>query len=583
MTAWTTLLFATLAFAGADGDGFTVADGDCDDLDANIYPGAPELCDGIDNDCTEVQIVATPVILALGNGNDGESLTWNQDDGLWYHTSGISNGQEYLEPIDIDTLTVMPNLAPGNTYGPDAASELMGIVWYSPLGVFIVIDLSGNFFHVTPGGAFTNLNVGGGGGGGSGWWGGGGTSARGFAVVGNEVFGVSNYNSSLYTFDPATGIVTDTKPITIDGVPSIGCNGLTHNPINDTVWGICKNPFGGYYAGRLLVEIDVATGVGYSRGDTGQRLSGLGIDDTGRILAVSGDGNGLGLTETIYELIVSGGGGPQPGEFDLDGDGYLACEECNDNQVLVFPGAPEICDGFDSDCDGVLPADEEDADSDGVSICDGDCDDMDGLNTPGRMELCDGQDNDCDGAPNADEVDMDGDGQLGCQDCDDGDADTYVGADELCDGKDNDCDGNIQPAEQDNDGDGSLRCDDCDDADANNSPDFVETCDGHDNDCDGSPDADEGDDDGDGVRGCEGDCDDGDGLVYPNAPETADDGIDQDCDGSDLVTEPSGGGGGGGNGGKDGGEGCSCSTQPTPVGLVLVLPMALLTLRRRKA
>ncbi|MFT4626550.1 MAG: hypothetical protein ACI8PZ_005227 [Myxococcota bacterium] len=37
-----------------DEDGFTAADGDCDDRDPGIFPGAPERCDGVDEDCDGV-------------------------------------------------------------------------------------------------------------------------------------------------------------------------------------------------------------------------------------------------------------------------------------------------------------------------------------------------------------------------------------------------------------------------------------------------------------------------------------------------------------------------------------------------
>ncbi|MBU0607830.1 MAG: putative metal-binding motif-containing protein, partial [Armatimonadetes bacterium] len=71
-----------------------------------------------------------------------------------------------------------------------------------------------------------------------------------------------------------------------------------------------------------------------------------------------------------------------------------------------------------------------DADQDGFNEV-VDCDDTDPQTYPGAAELCDGVDNDCDGAVQGDEVDADGDTYLACADCDDGDALTFPGAAEL--------------------------------------------------------------------------------------------------------------------------------------------------------
>ncbi len=94
--------------------------------------------------------------------------------------------------------------------------------------------------------------------------------------------------------------------------------------------------------------------------------------------------------------------GPEDIEpVDADGDGYPEDTDCDDEDRLVHPGAVEVCDGVDSDCDGSAPIDEADADGDGFRVCAGDCDDRTAAANPSLAEVCgDGLDNDCDGTRN---------------------------------------------------------------------------------------------------------------------------------------------------------------------------------------
>jgi len=197
--------------------------------------------------------------------------------------------------------------------------------------------------------------------------------------------------------------------------------------------------------------------------------------------------------------------------IDSDGDGSPDVRDCAPDDPDIAPGIDEICDGEDQDCDGEIDENAIDA----------------------TEEICDGIDNDCDGEIDEDLAitlypDEDGDGF--------GDPNNPVTV----------CDPEAGLIE-----DGS----DCDDANDAIHPDAEEVCDGIDNDCDAAIDEDltttfYADTDGDGfgdpdntVELCEpedgylddaNDCDDAEVTVYPGAPESCNDGIDQDCDGEDT-------------------------------------------------
>jgi hypothetical protein len=116
---------------------------------------------------------------------------------------------------------------------------------------------------------------------------------------------------------------------------------------------------------------------------------------------VDNDGDGFGVFETKKCLCDDANGAGTSIKFG----------DCNDNDPLLSPGAGEVCDNVDNDCDGII---DEGCDEDGDGWCNihvpvigfpticpfgpGDCYDGSEAVNPGMLEdPSDGADNNCDG------------------------------------------------------------------------------------------------------------------------------------------------------------------------------------------
>ena len=390
-------------------EGLAENDYDCDDSNSAIHPDAEEVCDNIDNNCN-LQI------------DELVQTTWYLDsDGDGFGTTD-SSLEACTQPVDYVT---------DNTDCDDgSALAYPGMIEFCD-GIDNNCDA-----QIDESGAVGELTY----------------------YEDSDGDGFGNPNSSLASCEIPTNYVldnTDCNDLAIDINPDSteycnglddDCNGITDEStaVDTTIWYLDydSDGFGGNLftldscdqpAGYVATQNDCDDTDSFTNPDASEICDSIDNDCDGAIDDADADFD----TSTLYTFYL-----------DTDGDGYgdtnalsTGCTvpddhvelggDCDEADISIHPGALEVCDAIDNDCDG----DIDDADSN-LDTSTGATfyldDDLDGFgDSTLSTEAC--------VAPSG-YVDIDGD-------CDDGEITTYPNAEELCDNIDNSCSGVVDDAE----------------------------------------------------------------------------------------------------------------------------------------
>jgi hypothetical protein len=157
---------------------------------------------------------------SLENGNDGEAIAYNPDDGYLYHYSGESFERiDFLGNTSIDT----------ENFASDSTGEVLAAT-YAGMGSFLYsVDSFRLYRHTISTGDVTNL---------------GGMDAvpKGLAFKDGKLYACDVLTNSIPTINENNGSTVTSKNITTSNETIVGCTGLATHPDTHELWALLRTP-----------------------------------------------------------------------------------------------------------------------------------------------------------------------------------------------------------------------------------------------------------------------------------------------------------------------------------------------------
>ncbi|NCQ59708.1 MAG: hypothetical protein GW913_03445 [Myxococcales bacterium] len=325
---------ATFGAQDRDGDGFLdarccnvdpsgadICGDDCDDVHSGVHPSTTEACDGFDNDCD-------------GETDEGVTVTVYPDTDFDGHGDETGTGSEDcagavgFSVLHDDCDDTNPTIYTGQVEICDALdNDCDGVVDDSPVPVTWYADADGDGFGSSAGGTMVSC-----------------------APLAGYTLRSQDCDDTDAAINPAAAEICDGRDNNCNGRADyrIGVNDFEDDDADGLVDIACGAPLGTDCDDR-----DAITGMGQPEVCDGRDNNCNGEVDEGamdRQWFRDADGDGFGSITSGTRL----GCMPVPGYLAVGGD-------CNDADPLRHPGAAESCNGVDDDCDGSVDGADADA------------------------------------------------------------------------------------------------------------------------------------------------------------------------------------------------------------------------------